>query len=117
MTGSFVGRTPAPTGTLWSVVNILALATVVGFAITAWGVYKQTSWWETAAIASAVVGLIAVVPYVMAISGEGELSDAGVVLNIGLHIICSLIVIAVAVVPVVRDWFAQRWRGVAPLVH
>jgi hypothetical protein len=115
MTASFVGKTPVPSGTLWSVVNILALAAVVGFTLTAWGVYKQTSWWETAAIVSAVIGLIAIVPYVMAINGEGELSDQGVVLNIGLHIICSLIVIVVAVVPVVHDWFVHRW-DVASLV-
>jgi hypothetical protein len=116
MTSSFIGESPTPTGILWSVVNTLALAAVVAFTVTAWGVYKQTPWWETAAIVSAVVGLVAVVPYVIAINGQGELGDQGVVVNIGLHVICSLIVVAVAVVPVVHDWFTTRW-DVAALMH
>jgi hypothetical protein len=116
MTASFVGKTPAPSGTLWSAVNILAFTAVVAFTVTAWGVYKQTPWWETAAVVSAALGLITVVPYVIAINGEGELSDQGVVVNIGLHVICSLVVVAVAVVPVVHDWFTHRW-GVAAFMH
>jgi hypothetical protein len=116
MTASFVGKTPAPTGTLWSAVNILALAAVVAFTVTAWGVYKQTPWWETAAMVSAVVGLITVVPYGIAINGQGQLADQGVVLNIGLHVICTLIVVAVAVVPVVHDWFTSRW-ALAAVMH
>jgi hypothetical protein len=109
MTASFVGKTPPPTGTLWTAVNVLSLLAVVAFAIAAWGVYKQTSWWEAAALASAVVGLIAVVPFVIAINGEGQLSDQGVALNIIIHVVCSLIVLAVVLVPAVHDWFTHRW--------
>lgn len=109
MTASFVGKTPAPTGALWTVVNIFALAAVAAFTVTAWGVYKQTSWWEVTAVVSAIVGLIALVPYVAAINGEGQLSDGGVAMNIVFHLMCSLIVLAVAIVPVVHDWFTHRW--------
>jgi hypothetical protein len=96
-------------GALWTVVNVLAFAAIAAFAVTAWGVYKQAAWWEVAAIVSAVIGLFAVVPFVAAINGEGQLSDQGVVLNIMIHLLCSLIVLAVAVVPAVHDWFAHRW--------
>jgi hypothetical protein len=109
MTASFVAKSPPPSGALWTSVNVLAFAAMAAFTVTAWGVYKQTSWWETTAIASALVGLVAVVPYAAAINGVGQLSDPGVVLNIIIHVACSLIVLAVAVVPVIHDWFAHRW--------
>ena len=109
MTASFVGRTPPPTGPRWTVVNVLALAAIAGFSVAAWGVFKQTSWWEPVAVVSAAVGLIAVLPYVVAINGEGQLSDQGVVMNIGIHAIGSLVVLAVALVPSIHDWFAHRW--------
>jgi hypothetical protein len=109
MTASFAGKTPVPSGALWTVVNVLALLAVAAFTVTAWGVFKQTSWWEMTAVASAALGLIVVVPYVAAINDEGQLSDGGVALNIVLHLVCSLIVLAVAVVPVIHDWFAHRW--------
>ena len=34
-------------------------------AASGWGVFKELSWWEPVAVASSVVGLIAVVPYVV----------------------------------------------------
>jgi hypothetical protein len=64
MTASFAGRTPPPDGAVWTVENILALVAVIGFAAAGWGEFKELSWWESVAVASAVVGLIAVVPYV-----------------------------------------------------
>lgn len=109
MTASFIGNSKVPRGTVWTVINVLALAAILGFTVAAWGVYKQTSWWEAAAVISAVVGLIAVVPYIVGINGEGQLSDQGVVMNIGIHTVGSLIVLAVAIVPVVHNWFVERW--------
>jgi hypothetical protein len=109
MTASFVGRTPPPKGTLWTVVNLITVLAIGAFTVAAWAVFKQTTWWEAVAIVSAIVGLAAVVPFVVAIQGEGELGDQGVVMNIGVHALGSLVVLAVAVVPVVHDWFADRW--------
>jgi hypothetical protein len=109
MTAAFVGRTPPPRGALWTLVNAVALFAIVAFGAAAWGVFKQTPWWEPAALVSAVVGLAGVVPYVLAIQAEGQLSDQGVVINIAFHVVGSAVVLAVAVVPVLHDWFLHRW--------
>jgi hypothetical protein len=50
MTAAMAGKTPPPSGTAWTLANVLAYIAVIGFAIAAWGVFKQYSWWETAAV-------------------------------------------------------------------
>jgi hypothetical protein len=65
MTASFAGRVPPPTGTAWTLVNGLALAAVAGFTLAGWAVFKTYSWWPTPALLSAVVGLVAAVPFVV----------------------------------------------------
>jgi hypothetical protein len=109
MTASFVGRTPPPNGAVWTIVNAVALVAIAGFTVAACGVFKQATWWEPVAIVSAVVGLVAVIPYVIALSGEGQAFDQGVVINIAMHAVGSVTVLAVVVVPVIHDWFAHRW--------
>ena len=109
MTAAFVGEQPPPKGPLWMAVNMLTIVAIALFTLAAWGVWKQTTWWEVVAVSAAIVGLVSVVPYVAAINGEGQLSDQGVVLNIGIHALGSLAVLAVALVPTVHDWFADRW--------
>jgi hypothetical protein len=109
MTASFVGRTPPPKGPLWTVVNVCCFAAIVGFTAAAWGVFKLTPWWEPVAAIAAVIGLVALVAYVVAIRAEEQPSDVGVAINIVMHAVCSVIVLVVASVPTVRDWFEVRW--------
>jgi hypothetical protein len=101
MTASFVGQTPPPKGILWTVVDLIALLAVAMFSAAAWGVFHQTSWWESVAVVSAIVGLLAIVPLTIAIQG--------VVMNIMTHATGSLVVLATALLPAVHDWFAHRW--------
>lgn len=109
MTAAMAGKTPPPRGTAWTLTNVLAYAAVIGFAIAAWAVFKQYSWWETAAVVSGVVGLVAVVPFVV---GQSQLDvgfgDLGVQINLWMHIVGSATVIAIALVPVAHDWVTQR---------
>jgi hypothetical protein len=107
MTASFAGRAEPPQGTAWSVENVLALLAVVVFSAAAWAVFKDLSWWAPAALVGGVVGLAAVVPYVVAISGIGGFADAGVEINLGMHAVGSAIVIAMATIPSVHDWVAR----------
>jgi hypothetical protein len=109
MTAAFAGRTPPPEGTAWTIENVLALLAVAGFTIAAWGVGKDLGWWETVALASAVVGLVAVVPYVVAL-GQSHIAvaDAGVGINIAMHTIGSAIVLAIAAWPVANAWVVHR---------
>ena len=109
MTAAMAGKTPPPTGTAWTITNILCFAAIIGFSIAAWAVFKEYAWWETAALLSAIVGLVAVVPFVVA---QGQLDvgfgDLGVQINLWLHILGSAAVIAIAVLPAARDWVERR---------
>jgi len=109
MTASFAGRTPPPSGAAWSIENVLAVLAIVGFAAAGWGVFKDQSWWEAAATASAIVGVIAVVPYVIGLTQvDVGISDPGVQMNLAMHVIGSAAVIAIVCVPVVHQWFVTR---------
>jgi len=109
MTPAMAGPTPPPTGTAWTVTNALSFAAVIGFTIAAWAVYRQYAWWDTAALVSGIVGLVAVVPFTV---GQSELDvglgDPGVQINLWLHILGSAAVIAVILLPAAHDWVARR---------
>jgi peptidoglycan/LPS O-acetylase OafA/YrhL len=109
MTAAMAGTTPPPTGTAWRLTNVLAFAAVIGFAIAAWAVFKQYSWWDTAALVSGVVGLVAVVSFIV---GQSQLDvgfgDLGVQINLWMHILGSAAVIAIVLLPAGHDWVARR---------
>jgi hypothetical protein len=109
MTAYFAGRANTPTGTAWTLVNVLALAAVVGFAIAGWGVFKQHSWWETTALVSAVVGLLAAIPFIIGLRQlQVGFADLGVQINLWMHIVGSAVVIAIVRLPVAHDWVSHR---------
>jgi hypothetical protein len=109
MTPAMAGKTPPPTGTAWTITNALCFAAVIGYAIAAWAVFKEYAWWEMAALVSAVVGLLAIVPFGVAQSQlDVGLGDLGVQINLWLHILGSATVIAIAVLPTAHEWLERR---------
>jgi hypothetical protein len=108
MTRAFLADSRSGTGSVWSVVQVLVLISMAGFALAAWVVFKEGTWWEPVALASAIVGLVAIVPYVMGIRQVGDMGDAGVQMNIGIHLFGVGAVLVVVLVPVVHDWFTKR---------
>jgi hypothetical protein len=108
MTPAFAGKTP-PTGTAWTLANVLALVAVAGFTVAAWAVFKQSSWWATAALVSGIVGLVAVVPFIVGQSQlDVGLGDPGVQINLWMHLLGSAAVVAIVLLPVAHDWVTQR---------
>jgi hypothetical protein len=109
MTAAMAGKTPSPTGTAWTLANVLAYLAVVSFTVAAWAVFKQYSWWGTAALISGIVGLVAVVPFVV---GQSQLDvgfgDLGVQINLWMHVLGSAAVIAIVLVPLAHRWVARR---------
>lgn len=109
MTASFAGRVPPPTGVAWTMVNGLALAAVAGFTVTAWAVFKEYSWWHIGALLSAIVGLVAVVPFVIGLLQIGAaMADLGIQINLWIHVIGNVAIIATTRSPAARDWLMQR---------
>jgi hypothetical protein len=104
MTASFAGKTPPPEGAIWTIENVLALMVVVGFTAAAWGVFKDLSWWEPLAAISGVLGLVAVIPYVIGISGIGGFADLGVEINLAMHVLGSASVLTLLLVPALEHW-------------
>jgi hypothetical protein len=62
-----------------------------------------------AALLSGIVGLIAVVPFIV---GQSQLDvgfgDLGVQINLWMHILGSAAVIAIVLLPVADDWVTRR---------
>ena len=108
MTRDFLANPREGAGSLWSVIQVFAFISIIGFAAAGWAVFKDASWWEPIALASAAVGLVALVPYVIGIVQLGDQSDAGVQMNIAIHAFGIAAVFAIVLVPIVHDWVARR---------
>ena len=89
--------------------HALRFAAVFGLTIAAWAVFKQYAWWDTAALVSGTVGLVAVVPFAVAQSQlDVGLGDLGVQINLWTHIVGSAAVTATVLLPAAHDWVARR---------
>ena len=108
MTRDFLADPREGAGAVWSVIQVLVFIAIAGFAVAAWVVFKEASWWEPVAVASAIVGMAALVPYVIGVRQVGDAGDAGVQMNIAIHAVGIAAVVVIAMVPVVHDWIARR---------
>jgi hypothetical protein len=108
MTKMFLADARSADGAIWGVIQILVLAAIAGFTVAAFGVYRGATWWEPVAMVSAVIGLVSVVPYVIGVRAVGQFADAGVGMNIAIHVVGSVVVIALVMVPVIHTWLSNR---------
>jgi len=109
LTAAFLGdKQAAAKGAVWAVVQVGAILVIVGFAAGAWGVFKETLWWQPIAIVSAIVGLIVLIPYWI---GASDLSVANIWANLALHAIGSVAVLVVLLVPLAHEWLLGRIGG------
>lgn len=106
LTPAFVGAAAKAEGTLWTVVQIVSLVTIVGFAVAAYGVWRDALPWEPIAIGSAVVGLGATAAYGLAVRDLP--GAANVVPNLVIHGVGSLAVLLVLLVPAEDSWLLER---------
>ena len=87
--------------------SLLALA---GFTIAAWGLFAGSSWWETVALAAAAVGLVAVIPYAVAASRDGEPVGA-TAWNMLTHVMMVAGVFVLLLVPQLEGWVDHHVMG------
>ena len=72
LTPAFASKDVSTDGVLWAVTRVMALATLAGFMVATWGLFGRHSWWEAVAVGSAVLGLLALVPFWIAATRSGE---------------------------------------------
>jgi hypothetical protein len=106
LTPAFLGGKRELTGIAWSVLQGLVLLTILGFALAAWGIFKDSSWWQLAAVISGAFGIAAVIPYWIATRGMTGIENVGS--NLAIHGLGSLLVVTALVVPLCRDWLVAR---------
>jgi hypothetical protein len=96
ITPEFVTAGLKNTGALWMAVRVLALATMAGFFLATWGLFRQASWWETAGVVSAVVGAITLLPYLVAARDAGETNPwfTAAVLALGIAGVMVLLLVS-----------------------
>lgn len=106
LTSAFMGdKHAAAEGAVWTVVQVGAILLIVGFAAAAWGVLRQTSWWEPLALVSALSGLLVLIPYAIGASALG-VANIGTVLAV--HALGNVAVLVVLLVPPAHEWLRHR---------
>jgi hypothetical protein len=101
LTPMFAGRGISTKGILWSITQVLAFLTLLGFTIATWGLFKKSSWWDSVAIASAVLGLVVLIPYWIAAHSSGESTPWW---NVLVHAVGAIGVLILLTVPVLASW-------------
>lgn len=101
LTPMFASKGVDTGGTLWAVTRVLSFITLVGFCIATWGLFQRSTWWEPVAIGSAVLGLVAVLPYWIAAARANETAPA---FNALIHVVGSAGVLVLLLVPTLERW-------------
>lgn len=101
LTPTFAPRGVSTTGIAWSITNIASLLTLAGLCVATWGLFTKAAWWEPVAIAFAILGILALVPYLLADRGVGGTNPA---FNAVIHAVGSAAVLALLLVPILERW-------------
>jgi hypothetical protein len=109
LTEAFAGTDTPTAGTAWTVTQLLVLATIGGFSVAAWGIYKATPWWERLAVRSAVFGFAPLIPYWIAAQAAVDAGTAAQVVVI--HAIGNALVLLLLLAPSPRNWIQDQVQG------
>ena len=107
LTPAFVSRGVSTSGAMWAFTRVLSLLTIVGFCLAAWGLFNRHGWWEVTAVSSAVLGLIALIPYWVAARVGGETTGTAT-WNAFVHVLMVVGVLALLLVPQLERWVSQH---------
>jgi hypothetical protein len=108
LTPAFATRGISTDGFLWSMTRVLAFVALAGFTVATWGLFQRDSWWETVAVGSAALGLVALVPYWIAAARAGETTPA---FNVFIHALGSAGVLALLLIPSLERWVDSHVMG------
>jgi hypothetical protein len=94
---SFLGTGATVEGAIWSIIQLLVLVTVVGFAGAAWGLYKATAWWRPVTIGASVLGALVLPLWWGAASSIAGVTNMAA--NLALHAAGIAVLLVVLLVP------------------
>lgn len=103
LTPAFATRGVTTSGGTWAVTRALSLLTLVAFCVATWALFARYGWWEAAAIGSAVLGLVTLVPYWFAAHGGGETAGTAT-WNALVHVFMIVGVFVLLLVPQLEHW-------------
>ena len=106
---SFLGTATSVDGAIWSVIQLLVLATVIGYVGAAWGLYKATTWWRPLAIGGSVVGVLVLVLWWLAVNSLSGVTNMAA--NLALHAIGIAVLLLVLLVPSLGRGVDRRLAG------
>lgn len=93
----------ATSGAGWAITRALSLLTIATFCVATWALFSRYSWWEAAALGSAVVGLVSLVPYWFAAHAGGETTGTAA-WNTFVHVAMLGGVFVLLLVPQLEHW-------------
>lgn len=96
----------APSGGVWTAIQVTVFALVLGLAGSAWGLYRQHAWWSTLTLVCAAAGLVLVAVWVRAARDAGSFPDLAS--NAAIHGLGSALLLALVALPPLSRWFADR---------
>jgi hypothetical protein len=101
LTPMFATKGVSTTGAAWSITQIGSFATLAGFSLATWGLFTKAAWWEPVAIAFAIVGVVVLVPYLIAARAAGETNPTFTAL---VHVPGSIGVLVLLLIPALERW-------------
>lgn len=101
LTPMFATKGLSTSGAAWAITHVVSLVTIAGFSVATWGLFTRAAWWEPVAVTFAVVGLVALVPYLVAARGVGE---KPAIFNAFVHVVGSAGVLILLLVPSLERW-------------
>jgi len=110
LTPAFASRGVSTSGALWAITRVLSLLTLGAFCVATWGLFGRHSWWEWAALVSAGLGLVTLVPYWLAAHGGGE-SVGAATWNAFVHVVMVAGVFVLVLVPSLERWVDRHVMG------
>lgn len=108
MSSFMTGQAETPRQWSWTLTNALVVLSVVACTVTAWAILQRHGWWTSAAVVSGVVGLLAVGAFILAQRTlDVGFRDLGVQINLWMHLVGSVMLIGIALLPSLRSWVAE----------
>ena len=110
LTPAFAGRDVSTSGTGWAITRALSLLTVAGFCVATYALFSRHAWWEPVTLMSAVIGLVALIPFWVAAMDGGE-TVGTTAWNAFVHVLMITGIAVLLLTPPLERWVSHHVIG------